>query len=214
VDFDFLKRIVDLVVELVVKLGYPGLFGMILVESTGAPVPGQIGIFFGGYLAQTGRMNAVVIVAVTTLAHTTGNSLAYWLAKKYGRLGLERFGKYLFISSDKIDRADSWFSRYGNWSLLLGELTPYLRDYISYPAGMLKLPYRRFLPVVLVATLVWNSASVFLGYIVASHWRDVADSVSRYFLVWICAVAVIGLLLGILVPRFKSRHSHRTTGTR
>ena len=93
-----LHEIVNMVVELVSQFGYLGIFIMMFLESTFFPFPSEVAMVPAGYLAAKGEMNLIIAIVVGTFGSLTGALFNYYLARKYGRKGVLRFGKYFFFT--------------------------------------------------------------------------------------------------------------------
>jgi membrane protein DedA with SNARE-associated domain len=184
--------------------GYPGIFGLMILESSSLPVPSEVILPFSGYLVSTGQLNFLETVVVATVAAIVGSLIDYYIGLK----GIEALTKRkvlgrALLSMDQLTFAGKWFSKYGALAIFLGRLIPGVRTLISFPAGAAKMPLPKFLVYTTAGCLLWNSILIYVGYYLGKKWAEVA-SVSHYIL-----IAVIGALavviIGYLVRRRRKR---------
>ena len=109
-----------------------------------------------------------------------------------GRPLLDRWGRYVHIHPDDLDRADAWFARYGDWAVFFGRLVPLVRALINYPAGIARMPIGRFLLFSALGSLPWNAALLLGGYLLGENYRTLYDAIRPYELV-IYALVVAGI---------------------
>ncbi len=111
------------------------------------------------------------------LAGVLGTMLGSWVAYAVGRGGrlelLERHGARIHMGPDQIARADRWFTRYGEWAVFLGRMVPFVRAFVSLPAGMAKMPLVRFSVLSLLGSIPWVLALALAGHALGSEWTSV-----------------------------------------
>ncbi len=108
-----------------------------------------------GYAFEPGLQAYLAIALAGTIGYTIG-SVAGWAIGDYGgRPYLERHGRWLHLDTAKLDRAEAWFDRWGDWAVFLGRVTPVVRSFISIPAGVFRAPFRRYLVLTLIGSAIW-----------------------------------------------------------
>jgi membrane protein DedA with SNARE-associated domain len=135
-----LSQIANSVQQLVVDLGYPGLFLLIVLESTMVPIPSLLVMPFAGYLASRGDFSLPVILAINSVAALTGSMLSYWLGAAGGKPLLLRYGKYVFVRPKDIEKTEEYFRKHGGKTIFIGRFLPVVRHLISIPAGIARMP--------------------------------------------------------------------------
>lgn len=186
--------------------GYPGIFGLMLLESSSLPVPSEVILPFSGYLVSTGQLDFLETVAVATFAAILGSLIDYYIGLK-GIEALTRrkvLGRVL-LSMDQLTFAGHWFSKYGSLAIFLGRLVPGIRTLISFPAGAAKMPLAKFLVYTTAGCVLWNSILIYVGYYLGQNWAEVAG-VSHYILIAVI-VASVAVIVGFLVRRRKKRRA-------
>ena len=139
----------------------------------------------------------VVMVLAGTLGYTVG-SIAGWAIGLYGgRPFLERRGRLFHLPPEKLDRAERWFERWGDWAVLVGRITPLARSFVSIPAGVLEFPLGRYTVLTAAASLIWCLAFGVAGHALGSSW----DSVHHAFRYadYVAVMAVVAAAVGVLL---------------
>lgn len=177
------------VVELLGRFGYWGVFFGMAVESACIPLPSEIVLPFGGFLAATGRLTFTQAVMAGQLGGMLGSTVAYLVGRAGGRSLLERYGRYLLISPREIEAADRWFQTKGELTVCLARLLPGIRTFISLPAGIARMNFGRFLFYSCLGMLPWSFAFTWAGYRLGQDWTQVRALLHRFDIV------IIALLL-------------------
>jgi membrane protein DedA with SNARE-associated domain len=136
----------------------------------GGAFAGQHVTLFGGRVHQ-GLAAYLAIASAGSLGYLVG-SLAGWAIGDYGgRPLLERRGRWLHLDAEKLDRAEAWFERYGDWAVLLGRVTPVVRSFISIPAGVFRAPLARYTWLTAIGSAVWCFAIAGAGWALGASWE-------------------------------------------
>ncbi|HVS50394.1 MAG TPA: DedA family protein, partial [Candidatus Dormibacteraeota bacterium] len=136
--------------NLVASWGLIAIFVTMVGESAGLPISSEIVVPLGGALASQGKLNLVLVVAVSSVANLVGSLIAFYLTRRYGeRVVLSRAGRWAGLSRGHLRLANRFFGRFGLWAVFLGRLLPIVRTYISFPAGLSKMTYLWFSVVTL-----------------------------------------------------------------
>lgn len=167
--FDALHHFVTWLVDFVYHLGYLGIFLMTFVESTFVPIPAEVTMIPAGYLIHQGKLDLVPVLLASILGTVGGAYFNYWLAKRYGRALFERYGKYLMVTPDKLDKLELFFYRHGAISTFTGRLLPGIRHYISFPAGLARMDLKKFVIYTALGGAIWMTVLVMLGYYIGEN---------------------------------------------
>lgn len=135
--------------------------------------------------------NWIAVLLVATIGAVAGSFAGYLIGAWGGRPLLDRWGRYVHIHPDDLDRADAWFARYGDWAVFFGRLVPLVRALINYPAGVARMPMWRFLLFSALGSLPWNAALLLAGYLLGENYRNLYDAV-RPFEYVIYAIVIVG----------------------
>ena len=188
---------VQFAVDVVDKLGLPGVFVLMVAESACIPIPSEGTMLFAGFNVSEGEYALWLVVLVATLANVVGSWIAYAVGY-YGRVDiLEKHGKKLHIKPSHLAWADRWFEKYGSWTVFLARMLPIIRTFISLPAGVARMPFWRFTVLTFFGCLPWVFMLAFIGNQVGSNWEDWKDSLHYvdYAVVALIALGALWLLI-------------------
>ena len=156
-------------VDTVGRMGYTGIVSLMFLESSFFPFPSEVVMPPAGYLAWKGEMSLTLVLISGIAGSLLGALFNYWVAVKVGRPFLVRYGKYFFISAESIQKADDFFSKHGHVSTLVGRLLPVIRQYISLPAGLARMPMKTFMLFTSIGAGLWIFVLTFAGYLLGEH---------------------------------------------
>ncbi len=187
---DFLS---NLALSSIHALGYFGVFILSMIESAGIPIPSEIVLPFSGFLVVSGQFQFWSVVLIATAANYLGSAILYWIGYSGGRWIIVRYGKYVLIREHDIEIGESWFKRHGVKAVFFGRLLPVVRTFISLPAGVARMDFKKFSVYTLLGALPWNLALVYVGIKTGEHW----NSLHKYFhiidiVIIVAAVLVVG----------------------
>jgi membrane protein DedA with SNARE-associated domain len=200
--FDVLHHFVTWLVDFVYHLGYIGIFLMTFVESTFVPIPAEVTMIPAGYLIHQGKLDLVPVLLASILGTVGGAYFNYWLAKRYGRTLFERYGKYLTVTPDKLDKLELFFHRHGAISTFTGRLLPGIRHYISFPAGLARMDLKKFVIYTALGGAIWMTVLVMLGYYIGEN-----EDLMKIYLpkVKVAMIVLIILAGGVYIWRHRRR---------
>lgn len=191
--FEWIETISLWALKVIDQSGYFGVFILSALESAAVPIPSEIVVPFAGFLAQQGRFVFWIVVSLISLANLTGGIGIYWLARVLGRPVLERFGKYILISSHELDEAEILFQRHGSKFVFVGRLLPVIRTFISVPAGVAKMDFWKFSFYTYFGSLPWNFVLALIGFKAGEKWDIILPYFRRFDFV------IMGLILAIII---------------
>lgn len=144
--------------------GYPGIVMLMALESSFFPFPSELVIPPAAYLAASGKMNLGMVVFCGTLGSLLGALFNYWIALRFGRPFFEKYGRYLLVSHQSLEKADRFFERHGHISTFIGRLLPGIRQYISLPAGLARMGVSTFCVATALGAGLWVLVLAVLGF--------------------------------------------------
>lgn len=183
--------------SVVERLGYPGLFLLIVLESTMVPVPSLLVMPFAGFLASRGVFSLPVILALNSAGALTGSLLSYVLGAKGGKPLLLRYGKWLFIRPKDLEKTEAYFARHGGMTVFIARFLPVIRHLISIPAGLARMPLPSFLLQTFLGATIWGGGLMVVGYLLGSRWEEVATHAKKVDL--LIAVAIVMAILAFVI---------------
>ena len=186
--------------------GYLGVIILMAMESSIIPLPSEFVIPPAAHVAHVnGRMSLTGIVIAGTIGSWVGASLMYWASRLLGRPLLMRYGRYVMITPEKIEKAEAWSSHYGTMGVFISRLLPVIRHLIGIPAGIVRLNYGWYSLATVVGSAIWCTVLAWIGVTAGQDEELLAGSVHRISL-W---VGGLMLFLGAIYYFFVHRHMRR-----
>jgi len=159
-----LKDLIDWYLAALDTGGYPLIALLMAIESSIVPLPSEVVIPPVARLARTtGRYSLVGITIAGTLGSWAGASVMYWASRLAGRPFVLRYGKYLFITPEKVVGAERWATRFGAWGVLVARLLPVVRHLIGIPAGIVRMDFKIYSIYTVLGSAVWCAVLCWLG---------------------------------------------------
>ncbi len=187
----FFHTVTLFVLTLVQRMGYTGLLLGMLAQAVGVPLPSEVMLSFGGYLASTHKLALFPVIAAGTAGDTLGALLAYAIGYYGGRPFLLRYGRYVFVRHREMERAERWFARFGSRAVLICKLLPGVRAFGSFPAGVAEMPIALFLGYTLVGSVLWCVAFAMIGFTLGRNWDVLAVYLRPFSLLLLALLAVV-----------------------
>jgi len=149
--------------QFILDWGYLGVFIMMACESTALPIPAEVVIPPAAYWASQGKLSLWGVILAATAGSWFGSAASYWIAWKVGRPLFERYGKYVFLSPEKLVKADQWFETYGAGGIFVARLLPAIRHLISVPAGLFHMNFKKFSLMTILGAGIFCTALAWFG---------------------------------------------------
>jgi membrane protein DedA with SNARE-associated domain len=190
-------------------VGYLGVAAAVALETIVAPIPSEVILPMAGWKVSQSAAdpsivepltdqpwNIVLTIAFATLGSLVGALVGYAIGAWGGRPLLDRFGRYVGIGADDLDRADEWFRRWGAWAVFLGRMVPLVRTFVSYPAGIARMPIGPFILFSAIGSLIWNAALIIAGFIVGENYEEIEAALKPYEnIIYLVVIGVVVLLI-------------------
>jgi len=193
------------VVGIVQSVGYPGLFIAMFFGNALVPIPVELIMPPAGYLIQQGDMNFFAVMVSAILGDICGSLFSYYIAFHFGRRFLFAYGKYLFFTHAKVEMLDRFFASHGEISVLTGRLTPGLRHFMAFPAGLSHMNIKKFVVYTGVGGGLWTSILVLVGYVIGGN-----KEVVKHYLTYVEGAVIGGLI--IMIVMYVRHHRKKAPG--
>jgi len=184
------ETITNFAIYLIENLGYWGVFIGMTLESACIPIPSEVIMTLAGFVVYEGKMSLIGITAVGVMGNLTGSLIAYFVGLKGGRPFLEKYGKYVFISHNRLEMAHNWFDRYGDEAVLISRVLPIIRTFISLPAGIAEMDLKKFILYTALGSIPWCFALGYIGVMLGPNW----NIIEKYFR-YMDILVVIGIIV-------------------
>ena len=162
------------------RFGYVGVAVAMAIESAAIPLPSELILPFAGWVVSRGVVEPLTGVTWTywgavvagVIGNTVGSLVAYGVGALGGRPFLERYGRFVLISTHDLDVADRWFAKWGGATVFFSRMLPVVRTFISVPAGIAHMPLWRFTLFSILGAIPWVMLLVWGGLVLGDHWLD------------------------------------------
>jgi membrane-associated protein len=197
------QSILDFLRHAVVEWGYWAVAAALLVENAGIPVPGETILLLASFLAYSEHdLRLSWIIAVGTIAATLGDNLGFALGNYGGRRLLARYQSIFRIQRSTIEQGERLFARYGPATVFFARFVFGMRIIAGPLAGVLRMPWKRFIVFNFVGAAVWVGAISSVGYFFGRHWARLESSMKRLDM----TVAILLVLLAVFLWWRRGRH--------
>ncbi len=139
--------------------------------------------------------NMLLAIAFATVGSVVGALVGYAIGAFGGRPLLDRYGRYVGIGPDDLERADQWFERWGALAVFAGRMVPLVRTFVSYPAGIARMPLGRFVLFSALGSLPWNAALIYAGFLVGENYPQIEAALRPWELVIYALVVGLAVIL-------------------
>lgn len=147
------------------------------LESALIPIPSEVTMTFSGYLASTGLFSFWAVVFVGALANLVGSIMVYllghWGEETYSHSLVKKYGKYLLISEHELHRSEKWFRDHGEKITFFSRVLPIIRTFISFPAGIAHMNFRKFCILTFLGSLLWSLFLTYIGFTLGKNWNTI-----------------------------------------
>ena len=185
----------NFVLQMIGNFGYFGMFFSMILEAVIIVIPSELILATGGILASQKIFNFWGAFLTGLFGSVFCAAVIYAMGYFGGRPFIEKYGKYFFMKKEDIDKADSWFRKYGMFAAFIGRNFPIVRTFISLPIGMTRLSFLKFMIYTTLGSIPWTFAFVYVGYSLGNNWILLSNYTSRL-------KVPIFILLGLLLIRW------------
>ena len=209
-----INDILNSVTNLILHLGYLGIFTAALVETLFPLIPSELIFPLAGYVVQSQNLGigqAIMFGFMGSLGSTLGAIIIYFLSLKVGRVVILKIGKYILINETKLQKSEIWFQKYGKVAVLLGRLAPGIRELISVPAGLSKMNLIPFILFTFIGSFLWSLSLTMIGYYLGDAWDEFSQESSKAFHVIsiIIIISITAILVYKLIKIKKRRRNNQ-----
>lgn len=189
---DDLPSFLHAVAPILDRWGYLAVAGVIGVESFGVPAPGQTIMIAAAIYSSWGRLDIFAVAAIAFVAAVLGDNIGYWIGVRGGRRAVHRFGKYIFITPERLERAERFFARRGNRIVVVARFIDGLRQLNGVIAGITAMPWRTFLLYNTIGAALWVGWWTTVSYLLGTHLVEIIDRAHEYRY-WAMAAVVVAV---------------------
>jgi membrane protein DedA with SNARE-associated domain len=190
---DIIGHVATWIISVISAMGYGGVALLMAIESACIPLPSEVIMPFAGYLVSTGQLNLIAVATAGAIGCNLGSIPAYYAGKYGGRAFILRWGKWVLIGVDELDKAERFFARFGSLSILIGRMLPVIRSFIAFPAGMARMNQTRFHIYTFIGSWPWCYVLALIGKHLGTAWNN--DPALKAAMHKLDLVVVAGILI-------------------
>jgi membrane protein DedA with SNARE-associated domain len=183
--------------------GYVAIFFLLMLGIVGLPIPDETIMVYCGFLISKGTLNPVGVAIAAVAGSWCGITVSYFLGRTLGVGVVHRFGKYMHVTDERLEKVNEWFRKAGHWTLFIGYYIAGVRHFTALVAGTSRLNFGTFALYAWSGGLVWVGIFLTLGYYLGEKWQVIADAIHRDLL-W-ASLGILGLVGIVLLIRWKRR---------
>lgn len=198
----------DVIVSLVDHYGYGGLFIVMALGNIGAPIGSEVVLPLSGALTATGHLaNVWLTIIVTVIGELAGGTIGYLIGRFGGRPLIDRYGKFVHLTHENLNRVHAFFERYGSFAIFICRFIPVIRGIVSIPAGLAEMNLTHFYAWYALGSLAFCGALVFLGFEAGDHIDSITPMLHKGGYVIALAAITVMIALWIVLRRRQRSHS-------
>ena len=183
------------VIGLINHYGYIILFSALVLELIAFPLPGELMMTYCGFLVYQSQMNWIISIIVATAGVIVGITMSYFIGTKLGVKFFEKYGSYIHLGPNKIEKTSKWFKSSGNKLLILAYFIPGVRHITGYFSGITKISYKRFALNAYFGAFLWTATFISLGKVLGPNWDKFHSYISRYLIIGSIIISLIMIII-------------------
>lgn len=184
---------------------------MLLLESSGVPLINTTLLLLTGALASLGHLNIWVLIVTTILGSISGACLAYVIGLRGGRQIFLRLASLFHIDAQKVSMTERWFQKAGVWMVFFSRMTPYVRPFACFPAGISGMPFGRFFLAALAGSTIWCVVMLNVGLALGHRWWLALHLIRHYTVPTLCTLVLV-MVLYLLIASTTRRYLRSRAG--
>ena len=165
----------DIVQSLLETYGYVALVFLLFLDSSGVPWPTEATLVVAGIAARNGNLNIFLAFASVLAGAALGSTLSYHLGRRMGPKLMRKIASFFRLSDDMMVKVDDWFARHGHRAVFFGRLVPFVRNFTGYPAGVMEVPFSKYMLFSLAGYGLYSAFALCLGYFGTAFTQWVGD---------------------------------------
>jgi membrane protein DedA with SNARE-associated domain len=203
--------LVNFATDVVDKMGLPGVFLLMVLESACIPIPSEATMLFAGFNVSNGEYSLLAATLVGSTANLVGSWIAYGVGY-FGRIDIiEKHGKKLHINKKHLAQADRWFEKHGEATVFFARMLPIIRTFISLPAGVARMPFWRFSLFTFLGCVPWVFMLTFIGKQAGDNWEKWKDNL--HYVDYAVAAIIVLTAIWLFVRWRRNRNAGPTDTT-
>src|SRR4030042_3429150 len=200
---DILAQLANFIIKIISDSGYFGITFLMALESACIPIPSEVIMPFAGYLVAIKKFSLIWVIIWGAIGNLTGSIIAYWAGAYGGRSFILKYGKYILLKQEELDKAQRFFDKYGNLSIFFSRILPIVRTFISFPAGIAKMSFRKFCFYTFIGSLIWSAILSYIGVFLGENWESIGIYFRRFD--WLILILLIVFVVLFLYKKLRKK---------
>jgi membrane protein DedA with SNARE-associated domain len=171
--------------------GYLGIFSLLVFGIVGLPVPDETLLTLSGFLIYKGTLHLVPTFLAAYFGSITGISISYAIGSTFGHRILIKYGHYIHITEERLQKAHNWFEKTGRWTLIIGYFIPGVRHIVAIFAGTSELQLWEFALFAYTGGLIWTTTFLSVGYFFGDRWSSILDIINHHIIIFTIVFLVL-----------------------
>ncbi len=195
------------------QYGYLAVAGLVLLEDFGVPVPGETVLILGAVYAGAGRLNIFLVALLGFVGAVAGDNIGFAIGHFGGRRLVERFGRYIFLTPERLDKTTSFFERHGGKIIVIARFVEGLRQANGIIAGTTGMHWAKFVVFNMLGAALWVAVWTSIGYFSGSNIDTIYNTAARYstYLAIVLGVFVLAYIARRIVRGRRARAAERAS---
>ena len=172
---NILGVVTNFIIQVISSMGYAGVGFLMAIQTMAIPMPSEIILPFAGSLIVSGRFTLWGLALAGALGSGLGSSIAYYIGFKGGRPLINKYGRYILISSRDLDLVEKFFGRFGSWSAFFGQLLPVVQELYCLPGWCGKNVLYKVCFFSMTGSFIWSFALAYFGMKLGENWSALRE---------------------------------------
>jgi membrane protein DedA with SNARE-associated domain len=187
---------IDYIQPLIVQHGYWAVFAIVMLESAGAPLPGEtVLLLASGYAGATGKLDIIWIVVAAASGAIIGDNIGFWIGRTFGAKLLVRYGKFIHLPESRLKLGQYLFERHGGKIVFFGRFVAFLRVLAALLAGVNKYDWGKFILFNASGGAIWAAIMGIGGYLFGDAMQRVSGPLGVVALFFVVGAVVVAIVL-------------------
>lgn len=191
--------------------GYAALFIAVFLESAGIPLPGETAVVAAAFAAAHGGLSLPWVIVTAAIAGIAGDNLGYYLGRRYGRVWVQRRGRWVLLSPERLARMDAFFARFGAAAIAIARFVTGVRVVAAFAAGVARMRWRTFFVFNVIGAVLWASTAAAVGFALGRGYSQLSRSLGQAGFIALLALASAAFIVWV-ARRLRQRWSYALAG--
>lgn len=190
--------------ELFNHYGYIVLLFALMLELVALPLPGEVLMSYCGFLVFQRKLNWILSIFIASTGAMVGITIAYFVGSILGLKFFRKYGRYVHLGPERLDKTSQWFEQYGNKLIVIAYFVPGVRHITGYFSGITKISFSRFAINAYIGAVLWTTTFISLGKVLGPNWEQFHISIKKYLIIGSIIIAII-IVIAYLIKFYRAR---------